>query len=27
VVRIRESYTPTGNPDRFVFHFAVGQPF
>jgi outer membrane protein assembly factor BamA len=27
VVRIRDSYTPTGNPDRFVFHFAVGQPF
>lgn len=27
VYRIRESYTPTGNPDRFVFHFAVGQPF
>jgi outer membrane protein assembly factor BamA len=27
VVRIRDSYTPAGNPDRFVFHFAVGQPF
>jgi outer membrane protein insertion porin family len=27
VVRIRDSYTPSGNPDRFVFHFAVGQPF
>ncbi len=27
VYRIRESYTPSGDPDRFVFHFAVGQPF
>ncbi len=27
VYRIRESYTPSGSPDRFVFHFAVGQPF
>lgn len=27
VIKIRDSYTPSGNPDRFVFHFAVGQPF
>jgi len=27
VLRIRDSYTPPGNPDRFVFHFAVGQAF
>ena len=27
VYRIREVYTPTGNPDRIVVHFAVGQAF
>jgi outer membrane protein assembly factor BamA len=27
VYRIRDNYTPSGNPDRFVFHFAVGQSF
>ena len=27
VYKIRDTYTPSGNPDRFVFHFAVGQPF
>lgn len=27
VLKIRDSYTPSGNPDRFVFHFAVGQAF
>ena len=27
VYKIRDSYTPTGSPDRFVVHFAVGQPF
>lgn len=27
VYRIREVYTPSGNPDRFVVHFAVGQAF
>jgi len=27
VFKIRDSYLPGGNPDRFVFHFAVGQPF
>ncbi len=27
VFKIRDSYTPGGNPDRFVVHFAVGQPF
>lgn len=27
VYKIRETYLPSGNPDRFVFHFAVGQPF
>lgn len=27
VYKIRDAYTPSGNPDRFVFHFAVGQPF
>lgn len=27
VYKIRDTYTPSGTPDRFVFHFAVGQPF
>ncbi len=27
VYKIRDTYLPGGNPDRFVFHFAVGQPF
>ena len=27
VYRIRETYVPSGSPDRFVVHFAVGQPF
>lgn len=27
VFKIRDSYLPPGNPDRFVFHFAVGQAF
>jgi outer membrane protein insertion porin family len=27
VYKIRETYLPSGNPDRFVFHFAVGQAF
>lgn len=27
VFKIRDSYTPSGHPDRFVVHFAVGQPF
>ena len=27
LIRIRENYVPGGNPDRFVVHFAVGQPF
>jgi hypothetical protein len=27
VYKIRDSYVPSGNPDRFIVHFAVGQPF
>jgi len=27
LIRIRDNYVPGGNPDRFVVHFAVGQPF
>ena len=27
VFKIRDNYVPGGNPDRFVVHFAVGQPF
>ncbi len=27
VYKIRDSYVPSGSPDRFVVHFAVGQAF
>jgi len=27
IFKIRDNYVPGGNPDRFVVHFAVGQPF
>lgn len=27
LLKIRDNYVPGGNPDRFVVHFAIGQPF
>jgi outer membrane protein assembly factor BamA len=27
LIKIRDNYVPGGNPDRFVVHFAIGQPF